>query len=295
MIRLAVLSGLSGSGKTLALRCLEDMGCFAVDNLPVALIEPFVDLLDRSEDQEPRGAFVVDARVREHLEAVPAIIGTLRARADVRLTVLFLDAADSVLIRRYSETRRPHPLVGEGAMGVGEAIQRERELLLSLRTLADRVLDTDVLSPHDLRREIREVLSEEATPASLHCQLVSFGFKYGVPRDFDMVFDARFIENPYFVPALRTLTGKDPEILKFLAGKPDYTEFVERLHDLLSFVMPRFVHEGKSYLTIAIGCTGGRHRSVAIAEDLGRFLGQAGYSAAVVHRDLERKARQEQQ
>ncbi len=294
MTRLAVISGLSGSGKTLALRCLEDLGYFAVDNLPVPLIRPFVDLLDRGEDQEPRGAFVVDSREREHLEDVPEIVAGIRSEDAVRFSLLFLEAGNDVLVRRFSESRRPHPVSAAEGLGVREGIERERELLSPLRGLADRVLQTDTLSPHELRRAIREVLDEEEEAGTLRCQVVSFGFKYGVPRDVDMLFDLRFVENPYFVAKLRAHSGRDQQIVDFLDAQPEYGEFAIRVEDMLAYVMPHFVHEGKSYLTVAIGCTGGRHRSVAFAERIGRFLGQAGYSAVVVHRDLERKAQQEQ-
>ena len=295
MIRVAMITGLSGSGKTLALRCLEDLGYFAVDNLPVPLIAPFIDLLDRGEDQEPRGAFVVDVREREQLATVPAILKELRSRSDVRISVLFLEAEDETLIRRYSESRRPHPLASSLGLGVAEAIREERSLLHALRRGADRILETDALSPHDLRRVIRETLSEEQRGQEIHVQVVSFGFKYGTPKDIDLMLDVRFVENPYFEPTLRQLSGKDQPILDFLEEREEYREFREKLKDLLAFMMPRFIHEGKSYLTIAIGCTGGRHRSVALSEQLGHYLSQAGYPATVVHRDLERKAKQERQ
>ncbi|MDQ7006240.1 MAG: RNase adapter RapZ [Acidobacteriota bacterium] len=293
MIKLVVLSGLSGSGKTLALRCLEDMGYFSVDNLPVPLIPPFVDLLDRGEELEPQGAFVVDARERGHLDALPAIVADLRDRKDLRLTVLFLEASEDVLVRRFSESRRPHPVALQDGLGVAGAIAREKDLLAGLRELADRVIATDDLSPHDLRRQIKSVLSDHSETTDLLVRLVSFGFKHGLPRDVDLVFDVRFIENPYFQPGLRELSGRDEDVTDFLESQPDYIGFCGKLEELLAFVMPRYVFEGKSYLTIAFGCTGGRHRSVALAERTARYLGQSGFRTQVQHRDIERGARRE--
>ena len=293
MIKLVVLSGLSGSGKTLALRCLEDMGYFSVDNLPVPLIAPFVDLLDRGEEVEPQGAFVVDARERGHLDTLPAIVEELRERADLRVTVLFLEASPDVLVRRFSETRRPHPVALQDSLGVAEAIGRESELLAGLRELADRVIATDSLSPHDLRRQIKSVLSDHSETGDLLVRLVSFGFKHGLPRDVDLVFDVRFIENPYFQPGLREFSGRDEKVVDFLESQPSYTGFCAKLEEMLAFVMPRYVFEGKSYLTIAFGCTGGRHRSVALAERTSRYLAQSGYRTQVRHRDIERGSRRE--
>ncbi len=294
MTHLALITGLSGSGKTLALRSLEDLGYFSVDNLPVSLIGPFVDLLDRG-GEEPRGALVVDARERSLLHELPELVEGLRAREDVKLFVVFLEARDDILIRRYKESRRPHPVsASAGSASVEDAIQHERSLLAPLRALADRVIQSDELSPHDLRRKIREGLSAEEGSGAIRVEVVSFGFKYGMPRDADMVFDVRFVENPYFRADLRSLTGRDEGILEFLRGREEWVGFIERTEEMLGFVMPHFVHEGKSYLTVAVGCTGGRHRSVAAAEHFGRFLESKGYATSVTHRDLERKAKQEQ-
>ncbi|UCF67970.1 MAG: RNase adapter RapZ [Acidobacteriota bacterium] len=287
MKRIVVVSGLSGSGKTLAIKSIEDMGYFTVDNLPVPLIPPFIDLLERSQDPRPQAAFAADARERSHLLSLPPLIDELRARADIDLLVLFFDASEETLVRRFSETRRPHPLIDASTTSVSQAIRREQQLLAPLRALADRVIETDELTPHELRRLLQRELAGQSEVASLHCHVVSFGFKHGAPREADMVFDTRFLANPFFVPALRELTGKDGPVLDYLAELPDYHAFIERLENLLEFVMPRFVQEGKSYLTLAIGCTGGRHRSVALAERVGRFLRQSGYSASVSHRDLD--------
>jgi len=288
--RLVVLSGLSGSGKTLAAKTLEDMGYFSVDNLPAPLIGPFVDLLDRGEAEEPRGAFVVDAREREHLETLPEAVESLRSRKDTRLTVIFLEAADETLARRFQASRRPHPLARDLDSSLAESIREERRVLTPLREIADQIISTDDLSPHDLRRLLMESLREDVERAALQCKVVSFGFKYGGVRDADMVFDVRFLANPYFDHQLKSLSGMDAEVVEFLEAQDDDGEFMSRLEGLLAFILPRFVHEGKSYLTIAIGCTGGRHRSVAIGERMVRFLGQRGYPATVSHRDLLREA-----
>jgi UPF0042 nucleotide-binding protein len=292
--KVVVISGLSGSGKTLALHCLEDMGFFAIDNLPVLLSESFVDLLSRGEGDEPRGAFVTDIRERRHLELVPDVLARLRGRGDVQITVIFFEAREETLVQRFSESRRPHPLAQEKRISVVAAIRQEQQALLPLRCVADRVVATDDMSPHELRRVVQEALSGGSLLLSLTCHVVSFGFKFGVPKDVDMLFDARFLPNPYFVLNLRGLDGRTLEVNRFLDEQPDYDRFLRHIEDLLTFVMPRFVAEGKSYLTIAIGCTGGRHRSVAIAERLGRFLAQSGFPVTISHRDLEREAERSQ-
>lgn len=292
MSHLVLVTGLSGSGKTLALRCLEDMGYFAVDNLPVLLIGPFVDLLERGDEGRAHGAFVVDVRERDHLEALPDQLKSVRDRGTLKLSVLFFEASDDVLLRRFSESRRPHPLAQSDGLSVAEAIAHERRLLSALKERADRVITTDQLTPSTLRHTITETLTGSPTQANLRIHLVSFGFKHGPPRDADMLFDVRFLANPHFVPGLRPLTGKEPGVAAYLEAQADYREFLSRIEGLLEFTMPRFVAEGKSYLTLAIGCTGGRHRSVAIAEHLGRFLSQRGYNPQVTHRDLEREPEQ---
>ncbi len=293
MTKLVVVTGLSGSGKTLALRCLEDMGYFAVDNLPVLLVGSFIDLLERGEEHAAQGAFVVDVRERGHLVALPAELKSIRDRGAIDLKVVFFEANNDTLLRRFSESRRPHPLAQLQGLSVADAIARERQLLSGLKDLADRVIDTDGMSPGELRRVIHEtVTGSPASHGSLRVQVVSFGFKHGPSRDADIVLDVRFLANPYFTPGLRHLTGRDPEVVEFLEGLPDYREFLAKVESLLEFLMPRYVLEGKSYLTIAIGCTGGRHRSVAIADRVAHFLSQRGFMAGVTHRDLERESEQ---
>ncbi len=288
MTRLVIVSGLSGSGKTQALRCLEDMGYFAVDNLPVPLIPSFVELLGRSQGETARGAFVVDARDSANLAALPAAVAELKEREGVELRVLFLEAQEETLVRRFSETRRPHPLDKAGGGGIAAAIRREGSLLGEARELADAVIGTDAMSPHELRRVLQRSLDPLHEASPLHVRVVSFGFKYGLPREADMVFDARFLPNPYFKAELRGKDGRDPEVIDFLEEQEGYIEFARRIEDLLGFVMPRFVGEGKSYFTLGLGCTGGRHRSVALAERVGAWLLDAGYEATVHHRDIER-------
>lgn len=290
MTHVVVITGLSGSGKTLALRCLEDMGHFAVDNLPVPLTESFIDLLARGEGSEPSGAMVVDVREGRHLEPFPELLARLRERTDVQLTVIFFEAREDTLVRRFSESRRPHPLAQERGLPLAAAIAAERKLLAPLRQVADRVVASDDMTPHELRRVVQEALSGASLLLSLNCHIVSFGFKYGPPKDADMLFDVRFLPNPFFVPELRGKDGRGAEINRYLEAQPDYGQYLSLTEGLLAFVMPRFVAEGKSYLTIGVGCTGGRHRSVAVAERLGRFLAQSGFPVTVTHRDVEREA-----
>ena len=290
MTRLVVITGLSGSGKTQALRCLEDMGYFAVDNLPIPLIPSFVELLGRSQGAEARGAFVADVRDSANLAGLPALLEDLRQREGLDVRLLFLEAQEETLVRRFSETRRPHPLDVGGATGVADAIRHEASLLAELRTAADAVIGTDAMSPHELRRTVQNSLDPGREASPLHVRVVSFGFKFGLPREADMVFDARFLPNPYFKPELRGQDGRDEAVSSYLEQQAGYREFAERVEDLLEFVMPRFVGEGKSYFTLGIGCTGGRHRSVALAERLAAWLRTAGYQATVTHRDLDRDA-----
>lgn len=290
MTRLVVVTGLSGSGKTQALRCLEDMGYFAVDNLPIPLIPSFVELLGRSQGAEARGAFVADVRDSANLAGLPAVLQDLRQREGLDLRLLFLEAQEETLVRRFSESRRPHPLDKGAGTAVADAIRAEASLLAELRAAADAVIGTDAMSPHELRRMVQNSLDPAREASPLHVRVVSFGFKFGLPREADMVFDARFLPNPYFKPDLRSKDGRDGAVSGYLEQQAGYREFAERVEELLGFVMPRFVGEGKSYFTLGIGCTGGRHRSVALAERLAAWLRGAGYQATVTHRDIDRDA-----
>jgi UPF0042 nucleotide-binding protein len=290
-----VVSGLSGAGKSQALHALEDLGFFCVDNLPTLLAPQAVELCERGE--MTRLALGIDVRVRAFLDEVGNVLELLEAGGQRDLHVLFLDASDETLLHRFSETRRPHPLAAEsgvsgseGALAVLDGVRVERERLAPLRARATRVIDTTNMSVHELRR----VLVAHFGPASrgapgMVTRFVSFGFKFGTPVDADVVLDVRFLDNPYFVPGLRALSGLDAPVVNYVLGSVETQEFLRHTRGLLEYVLPRYEREGKSYLTIAIGCTGGRHRSVAIAEALAKDLtGVAGASIGVLHRDVHR-------
>ena len=280
-----IITGLSGSGKSLAANCLEDLGFFCVDNLPVGLILPFCELIQRSEEPISRAALVIDARERGFLESFPEILGRLKERA-VPVQLLFFDCADDVLKRRFSETRRPHPMSGSAQHSLEQAIASERRALAPLRELADRILDTTQLSAHELRAFLKSAYAERPGLEQPNVNVVSFGFKYGVPAQSDLVFDVRFLPNPYFVDALRPHDGRSAEVQAFLDRAPQTAQFLERLQALLDFLLPQYAAEGKSYLTISLGCTGGKHRSVMLAERLGGYLQGRGAPCTVIHRDL---------
>ena len=284
--QLVILTGVSGSGKTTALRALEDAGFYCIDNLPAVLLDKLLDLSGHTAGEVSRIAAVVDARDSRFLGEAPRIIGELRERG-VPLTVLFLDCADEALIRRYSETRRRHPLSGDGGT-VQDGIAAERQALDGLRGLADEVIDSTTLNVHELKKQVaRRFTAGEG--ARLGVTVVSFGFRHGLPTHADLVLDVRFLPNPYFVPALRAHNGTEAEVRDFVLGQPDAQAFLERLHDFGSFLLPRYRAEGKSYLTIAIGCTGGKHRSVAIAGELARRLEAGGQAVRLWHRDVEKE------
>jgi UPF0042 nucleotide-binding protein len=284
--QLLILTGVSGSGKTTALRALEDAGFYCVDNLPAVLLDKLLDLSAHTAGEVSRIAAVVDARDTRYLGEAPRVIGELRERG-VDLTVLFLDCDDEALVRRYSETRRRHPLAGEGGT-VQDGIAAERRALEGLRGLADEVVDSTALNVHDLKRLVARRFSP-GEGARLGVTVVSFGFRYGLPTHADLVLDVRFLPNPYFVPALRSHVGTEPGVRDFVLGQPDAQAFLDRLVDFGGFLLPRYRAEGKSYLTIAIGCTGGKHRSVAIAGELARRLEAAGQSVRLWHRDIEKE------
>ena len=290
-----VVSGLSGAGKSQALHALEDLGFFCVDNLPTLLAPQAVELCERGE--MTRIALGIDVRVRAFLDEVGNVLELLEAGGQRDLHVLFLDASDETLLHRFSETRRPHPLAAEagvhgseGALAVLDGVRVERERLAPLRARATRVIDTTNMSVHELRR----VLVAHFGPASrdapgMVTRLVSFGFKFGTPVDADVVLDVRFLDNPYFVTGLRPLSGLDAPVANYVLGSVETQEFLRHTRGLLEYVLPRYEREGKSYLTIAIGCTGGRHRSVAIAEALAKDLAKvAGATIGVLHRDVQR-------
>jgi len=277
---LVVLTGLSGAGKLSALKAFEDFGFYSVDNLPLELIPRFADLV-RGSGEFRRAAIGVD--IREGLiERFPAILKQVRKVLPTK--VLFLEASDEVLIRRYSETRRPHPL-GRGE-SVTRSIRAERKLLDPVRNVADVLLDTTRFNVHELRAHINAQFEKGHADLGLLISTTSFGFKNGVPPDADLVFDVRFLPNPHFIPEFRPLTGRDPRVAEYVMKFPQTKEFLERVEQLLLFLLPHYVKEGKSYLTVAFGCTGGQHRSVALAEEMKRRLAAHHYRAKVSHRDM---------
>ena len=288
-----VVTGLSGAGKSQALHALEDLGFFCVDNLPTLLAPQAVALCERGG--MTRVALGIDVRVRAFLGEAGNVLQLLDADGQRDVQVLFLDASDETILRRFNETRRPHPLAAqsghEGALAVLDGVRLERERLAPLRASATRVVDTTNTSVHDLRRTLIAHFGPASGGPRMTIRIVSFGFKYGTPVDADLVFDVRFLDNPYFVPALRPLTGLDEAVARHVLESPETSEFMKRTRGLLEYVMPKYEREGKSYLTIALGCTGGRHRSVAIAEALARDMAtDLGLEVplGVLHRDIRR-------
>ena len=277
---LVIITGMSGSGKASVLKAFEDLGYYCVDNLPVGLIPRFAELVGQSSEID-RTALVVDVREGAQLDELPAIVKSVRHILPTRM--IFLEASDAVLLRRFSETRRPHPL-GTGAT-VKSSLATERRRLRPIRAVADLVIDTSRFNVHELRSYVTERFQKQESERSILVSCVSFGFRHGVPEDADLVFDVRFLPNPHFVPEFRPLTGRHPKVAKYIRSFPQTKEFLQRISDLLIYLLPHYIHEGKSYLTIAIGCTGGQHRSVMISEELGKRLHKAGYRVKVTHRD----------
>jgi UPF0042 nucleotide-binding protein len=284
-LQLAVVTGLSGAGRNTAARCLEDLDWFVVDNLPPSLISAVVELASRAQGGVQRVAVVVDIRSRAFSSDLRAALAELTERG-LRPRVLYLEASDEVLVQRYEANRRPHPLQSGDRLLAG--INRERALLADLRGEADLVVDTSRLNVHELRRQIDDAFAEQAAP-TLRVTVVSFGFKYGLPVDADLVADMRFLPNPHWVPELRPHTGREPGVRDYVLGQPGAGEFVDRWVDLFRIVAEGYLREGKRYVTVAVGCTGGKHRSVAVAEELARRLSGDGSDVRVVHRDLGRE------
>jgi UPF0042 nucleotide-binding protein len=278
---LVVVTGMSGSGKGTVLKAFEDLGFFCIDNLPVPLIPKFIEGIHVSGGEVERAALVIDVRAGEKLRDLEKMITEIR-KFEFRLFVLYLEARNEVLVRRFSETRRPHPLVGEKTLP--DAIRLERKQLRRIRELADVIIDTSEYSIHQVKALVMDRFRSQPRGA-LNVNLVSFGYKHGVPLEADLVFDVRFLPNPYFVSGLRSLTGQDRRVIKYLRSLPETMEFVERVKDFLQYLIPFYVREGKSYLTIAIGCTGGRHRSVFVVEELARLLKLRTVSIRIRHRD----------
>jgi UPF0042 nucleotide-binding protein len=281
--QLVVLTGLSGSGKSTVLHAFEDMGFYCVDNLPVELIPIFAELHAAGEGDFVRAALLVDAREGQQLDKLPPLLRHLKK--DHPITLVFIDAAEDALLRRYSETRRPHPLGKK--FSVRESLTHERALMEPIRKLADVVIDTTKFNVHELRHFITERFKNPDRSPML-VSLVSFGYKYGVPTDADLVFDVRFLPNPHFVPRLREYTGRDPKVRRYIQSFPQTGEFLRRISGLLAYLIPHYIEEGKSYLTIALGCTGGKHRSVMLSEEIEKNLAKHKFSTKVVHRDIDK-------
>jgi UPF0042 nucleotide-binding protein len=284
-MQVVIVTGLSGSGKSTAIHVLEDLGFYCIDNLPVTLIPRFLELCANSEEPINRVALGIDQRERVFLRSYPDVFADLRNRGQ-KIQILYLEATDAVLLRRFSETRRPHPAAGN--RGVAEGIRTERTLLSGLRELATQIIDTSAYTVHELREKLRQTLAHLRSQDSLMVTLESFGYKYGVPVDADLMFDVRFLANPYFVEELRPRTGLDADVATYVLQRAEAEIFLSQISALLEFTLPLYVREGKSYLTVAIGCTGGRHRSVAIVEELGKRLTMWGYATHLRHRDLQR-------
>ena len=279
---LVVITGMSGSGKASVLKAFEDMGFYSVDNMPIELVPRFVDMTLHSSEIE-RTALVVDIREGHGLERLPKILDEVRSKLKVR--VIFLETSDEALVRRFSETRRPHPLGTKQT--VKAAIQLERRILAPIRSKADIVVDTSKFTVHELRAHIIERFQAATPGKSIFISAVSFGYRKGVPDDADLVFDVRFLPNPHFIPELRPFTGTHPKVAKYVMSFPQTREFIKRIADLLVYLLPHYIREGKSYLTVGFGCTGGQHRSVLIAQEMQKALAGAGYQVKVQHRDAK--------
>jgi UPF0042 nucleotide-binding protein len=278
---LVIITGMSGSGKGSVLRALEDLGYYSVDNLPVELIPTFAELV-RDSASIRRAALVVDVREGSKLKQFPTIYRQIKSSVNTRL--LFLEADDESLMRRFSETRRPHPLSTENP--IADSIVKERAMLAPIRNLADLTISTSKFNVHDLRDFIREKFQGASDESKILIYITSFGFRHGLPPDCDLVFDVRFLPNPNYIPKFKKLTGRNPAVARYIRSFPQTGEFMERITDLLIYLLPHYIREGKSYLTIGFGCTGGHHRSVMIADQIRKDLSGSGYHAKVTHRDI---------
>jgi len=284
-MRIVVITGLSGSGKSTAVRALEDEGFFCIDNLPVTLIHTFIELVDRSKDQVRDVAMVMDIRGRDFLKGGEDVLREVQLSGH-RLEVLFFDTTDEVLIRRFSETRRRHPALAGAS--VAEAIRYERECLAGLRRIATRVFDTSELNVHQLKEMVLSFIRGEEGNRRLTVHLQSFGYRFGIPMDSDLVVDVRFLPNPFFVETLKKFSGLNRKVKGFVLEQPVTREFLEKYRALLDVLIPGYQREGKSYLTISVGCTGGRHRSVAIVEELKSYFSGKNVELKITHRDMEK-------
>jgi len=281
--RIIIVTGLSGSGKSTVLKAFEDIGFFCVDNMPVVLLPKFLELPVESRGEILKIALVMDLREKGFLESYQEVFPELREKG-YHLEILFLDASDEILVRRFSQTRRQHPLAGSDFVLKG--IRKERKKLSGIKEIANQIVDTSFFSVHDLRKAIIQHYTSTITSPQMTINLLSFGYKYGLPYDADIVIDVRFLPNPYFVPGLKNLNGEEPEVIDYVMKWNETEEFIKKFQDLLRYLIPLYEKEGKSYLTIAIGCTGGRHRSVAIAEELRKLFDSKNYPITLTHRDI---------
>ena len=282
---IVIITGLSGSGRSFAIRALEDNGFFCVDNLPALLIPRFIDLCQGYQEEIWRIALGVDLRGSRFLQALPQVLADVRA-AGHHVQVLFFDASDDVLLRRFSETRRPHPLAGQDS--ILDGISRERKALEPIRALADKVIDTSDFNVHQLKNEMEQQFCQAPQTRRMALFFTSFGYKFGIPHDTDMILDVRFLPNPYFVNELRAKTGLEPEVRDFVLRDQETRAYLDRLYALLEFTLPLYEREGKSSLTLALGCTGGRHRSVVLVEELQKRLGDGNFRIHIKHRDIDK-------
>lgn len=290
VISIVIVSGYSGAGKTVALRALEDNGFFCIDNLPIGLIGAFLTSVSEGHTNR-RVGIGVDIREKQWIREADSIIAGLRREYPIE--ILFLESERDVLVRRFRETRRPHPLMAaNGILDLNDAIDEEEKQLAVLRGAAERVIDTSALSPHQLRNLVTSLYGgREGESCQFTLSVISFGFKYGTPSNLDLLFDVRFLPNPYFVPEMRRLTGAHKTLIEYVLGQPDTIEYFARLFPLIDFLVPRYMREGKTYLTIGIGCTGGRHRSPVIAEELAKYVRSAhALNLSVTHRDMETRS-----
>ncbi len=280
---LVIITGLSGSGKGTVLKALEDLGYYSVDNLPIGLIPKFAELT-KSSAQVAHAALVVDIREGQGLQRFPKIYA--QVRRTIRTTLLFLEADDDALVRRFSETRRPHPL--GATRSVARSVRAERQLLAPIRALADHIVNTSKFNVHELRDIIAEKFHGNSEQSKIMVYVTSFGYRHGVPSDSDLVFDVRFLPNPNYIPQFKKLSGRHPSVARYIRSFPQTVEFIDRISELLIYLLPHYIREGKSYLTIAFGCTGGHHRSVMIADEIRRRLVRAGFKVKASHRDVTR-------
>ncbi len=287
-MRLVIVTGMSGAGKSTAMKMMEDMGFFCIDNLPIPLLDKLVDFTKSFDTQQKKIAIGIDARSGESLDSLNTVLDEL-SKKDIQYEILFLDAEDNVLVKRYKETRRSHPLAhGER---VDKGIRRERRKLEYLKEKADYIIDTSRLLTRELKTELERIFVKDEEFNSLYVTILSFGFKYGIPADSDIVMDVRFLPNPYYVDGLRPKTGNDVEIQQYVMQFPEAKEFLDKLEDLVSFLIPHYIDEGKNQLVISIGCTGGKHRSVTLANELYKRLdGNKDYGLKIEHRDIGKDA-----